>query len=398
MPKDKELKSTGIFGRMRHLFSEPENHKRGSFHAHMLSKLEDVPEDEDDLLRFFETKICATVPLLFEDDVRLSPDWKPDGNYLTNHPCARRYDVSSNLDHLTVDLNDVVLACQVHKKCTDYCLRKENGKRRCRFKAPWEVTTEPRLQRKQKPTEHHTNVSKTDVDESEDDDNRDMEFVPHRNHPLIANYSPWASLLWRANNDAQPIFSYYAAVKYVTKYVTKGDFDSSALHQLMSKKIASAEETGKHHVLKKLLRMINALHNERELSVQEAIGNAFRMDLRYNSQKTREIYITSDKPTYELKKNLAFKTAPHAAESNLIGASVAWLDYPFRSAKLNNVCLFEFVQNFTKIKETSHLEKQRHDPNNYFPFSEEHPQHPEYGSTMLHPNNTYAVNILPYNR
>jgi hypothetical protein len=120
------------------------------------------------------------------------------------------------------------------------------------------------------------------------------------------------------------------------------------------------------------------------------------MDLRFNSQRIREVYITSDKPAYELKRH-NLKTS-HSGNSNLMAASLAWMDYPFRSSQLKNVCLFEFVQNFTKIGHRSYFAKHNADPNNYFPFQEGHPQYETFGMTMLHPNKTFAVNILPYNR
>ncbi len=63
-PKDKSLKETGIFGRVECLFMEPETHKRGSYHNHILMKLSDVPQIShlDELTKFWDQRITATIP------------------------------------------------------------------------------------------------------------------------------------------------------------------------------------------------------------------------------------------------------------------------------------------------------------------------------------------------
>ena len=103
----------------------------------------------------------------------------------------------------------------------------------------------------------------------------------------MTNYSPWTLLLWRANNDIQAVFSYEAVIRYLLKYVTKGDFDSKHLHFILANAVQNASKDGKKRIEKKLMAMVNSLNNEREISIHEALATVLQIDLRYLSSVVR---------------------------------------------------------------------------------------------------------------
>lgn len=392
MPEDNRFKMTGIFGKVKHVFSEPENHKRGAYHAHSVAKLEDPPpvNDRTRLTAFWNTKIQATVPCYDAFDPRLGADWVNTKEFLDNHPCSRRYNTNATEKESLVELTDVVIACQFHRVCTEYCLRKtdKKKKRECRFKAPWPITDAAEI----KVSRTEKSSSFDNEDDVCDDLNFELEFLPRRNHPLISNYNPWTSLLWRGNNDVQVIFSYYAAVKYITKYITKGDYDSKALHGILAKAIENEKNTLRPDLLKKFLKLINSLHNEREISIHESLSHTLNINMRYSTMNVKELYVTGDKQTYELSK----KKSPSQESNTLLHASVCWIDYPNRDEGLNDISLYEMAKRYKKIKESSWSKLKRSSDDSFFPFMDTHPQASEGYGLVTNTTDT-VINILPYN-
>jgi hypothetical protein len=170
-PKDGK---PGIFGLVSSYFAEPENHKRGAFHSHSLISLQYKPSVLDPLsAEFWDKRVTAFVPKIYENDPRIYKDWIPDKAYLDHeHPCIRRWNINDSLDAIKNDLSDLMLTLQLHRKCSNYCLRK--GK--CRFNAPWNVTDVPFIDGVSTNSKEGFNDSKCC-------------FQPRRNHSLVSNFT-----------------------------------------------------------------------------------------------------------------------------------------------------------------------------------------------------------------
>jgi hypothetical protein len=197
---------------------------------------------------------------------------------LEYHPSSKRFDVNSDQTGIFEDLTDIVLATQFHR-CGSYCERQQSKYSNivtCRFAAPWKYDTSK-----------YPNGKPPQIIINDDESNASVVFSPNRNHFYISNYNPWTSLLWRANNDAQAIFSYDAVIKYLVKYVTKGDFDSKHLHSILARAVEKADKSGRDRIVKKLMCMVNSINNEREISIQECLASIMGIDLRYISSKVR---------------------------------------------------------------------------------------------------------------
>jgi hypothetical protein len=106
----------GVFGNVSNYYSEMENHKRGYFHNHSLTKLQSVPNGED-ALEMWNKIISANVPNIQENDPRLADDFIPSEQYLDEHPCSFRFDFNNATTEEDVmnDLRDVVAATQIHR-------------------------------------------------------------------------------------------------------------------------------------------------------------------------------------------------------------------------------------------------------------------------------------------
>lgn len=83
-----------------------------------------------------------------------------------------------------------------------------------------------------------------------------------------------------------------------------GDYDSKLLHGLIAKALDKDWDdlTLKDRVHVKLVRMMNALLNEREISLHENIAYAIGLSLKEKSFNFMEVFINESKPVVALKK------------------------------------------------------------------------------------------------
>jgi hypothetical protein len=236
-----------------------------------------MAENPEEMIEFWSKRISALIPCLDFNDERISYGYAFSGDQLDDHPCSRRMDLNATREELYQDLHEVVISTQIHK-CGNYCDRvnakHKNSGPRCRFDFPRQMDLQ------KYPIEQPAQFIRNPKDGSAEDD---MIFIPARNHAYVSNYNPWTSLLWRANNDIQAIFSYHAVIRYLVKYVTKGDFDTKHLHTILANAVKKADDAGKNRKSNKLITLVNAMNNEREISVQEALANITRTNLRYLS-------------------------------------------------------------------------------------------------------------------
>lgn len=378
---------SGIFGHVVNYFAEPENHKRGSYHAHTVSRIYTAASTEEEKIAFWKDKIVAMIPGHRQNepgappanvDPRLQASYMNTEDDLDNHPSAKRYDLNSSPIATAQDLRALVISNNFHKSCSEYCLVKNphGGSRTCRLNAPWDLNPQAC---------YKDNVKA-----------KTRDFHPQRNHERISPYSPWCSLLWRANNDAQVISSYYAATKYITKYITMGDFDSKVLHAIMAKAIGRVDDgplLDRDKRLKKLVKLMNSLSNERETSLHESIANILRINLRLCTMTIRDLYVTTQVPTVELQMTTGARG--HLA-STVIPSSEAWIDYPFRHLDLINLSLWTVMQSFEKRTARNH--ERSGSRRTLFEFRDEHPEQATAGYVEMSRSRFRYLILLPYNR
>jgi hypothetical protein len=354
----------GIYGIVECEYIEPENHSRGDYHTHSIKKLRHVPDVADtvEFKKFWDSRCTAFIPDLDVSDKRLTTSYVPTIEDLNNHPSTRRADLTKTNQQMDEDFADMVLSVQLHKSHdTSYCLRldKTTKKLKCRFDAPWPVMDE-------------SDISMTDS----------KKFMPRRNHEAISNCNYWTTLVYRANNNVQVIFSYEAAIRYIAKYMAKGDFKDQRVLEVM-KKILDDTELGQEEVWKRLCQFVNSMSYEREIPLQESVGNVLSLRLRHCSDTIREVYITSEKPTKELARVANLDDNSSAC---LIQVSTLYIDYPMRPHSLIHVSSWTFLRCFEKRLRSGFA---------CFDFKAEHPQVTSHVLVKLDVRFWRVINILP---
>ena len=124
---------------MEFLFTEPETHKRGSFHTHSLGKIAHVPNltDNDchELIEFWAKRNSANVPFLDETDKRLGYGYKCSVFDLEEHPCSKRMNINGDENETIKDLHNVVRSTQL-LSCGSYCEHKNKNQKQQQTQLP----------------------------------------------------------------------------------------------------------------------------------------------------------------------------------------------------------------------------------------------------------------------
>ena len=80
----------------------------------------------------------------------------------------------------------------------------------------------------------------------------------------INNYNPFILKLWKANTDLQYVTSPYAAIAYITSYITKDEREVGTVLQAVSKEMQN------QNVSQQMKKVAYAFSNARNVSAQEA--------------------------------------------------------------------------------------------------------------------------------
>ena len=134
------------------------------------------------------------------------------------HPCRKKFQDIPN-SQLENDYIDLLNTVQRHTHCsTSYCLKRkqENSELQCRFKFPFDLCHQTRLEFEPVNSKDKTSKYKAKI-------------VTKRNDPRLNNHQRTQFQGWRANCDVQIIIDQHACVEYLTKYAAKGEPKSPML-------------------------------------------------------------------------------------------------------------------------------------------------------------------------
>ncbi|XP_034255201.1 uncharacterized protein LOC117653547 isoform X2 [Thrips palmi] len=286
---------------------------RGSPHIHGIFWIENAPdvtnilqkteEEQQEIIQYFNDLVTAFHP---------NQD-QPPGNI---HPCRK---LLSEVQDLDQDLAELLNKVQRHTICSEqYCIRKckKTHKKKCRFKFPQEEQNEAKI-----------GLSETG----------NAEFIPRRNDTRLNKYNPYIAQTWRANTDVAPVISKQALINYLAKYISKSEYRSDHLKELMQI-INSASDRNKNAKSAVQSLYIKAC-SERDFSAQETCHLLMGLKL-YSSGKRDFVTIGfSDNEEWRLLRN-----------NN--DASSFMEKYQARSEALDAKCLWNVAKNYKLPNET----------------------------------------------
>ncbi|KAK3932375.1 ATP-dependent DNA helicase [Frankliniella fusca] len=214
---------------------------RGSSHVHGVAWLKNAPDirnlnseqDKEEALNYFSKLISCQNP-----DLSFRPN--------LIHPCSRNL---SDVDDLADDLAELVNRVQRHTCSRNYCLKKRNRVLRdCRFGFPKDLKEEPEI--------------------TETEDGHDIAF--DRNDQYVNNFNPWVLQTWRSNMDFSPIVSERILYKYIAKYASKCEYNSTD-YSVVLKDLFDRNQFEDEHCKKVIRKLLVQTCAEHDYSAQEVI-------------------------------------------------------------------------------------------------------------------------------
>lgn len=126
-------------------------------------------------------------------------------------------------------------------------------------------------------------------------------FAPARNDPLLNNYNPAFTMGWLANIDVTPCTDQEAVLYYVAKYCTKAEIKTVKLDKLM--KDLRPHISSKNPMGSLVIKFMNKLIGERDISAQEACHLLLQLDLTNSSRLVGNMDV---RPLEKLTRALLF--------------------------------------------------------------------------------------------
>lgn len=136
--------------------------------------------------------------------------------------------------------------------------------------------------------------------------------------------------------DLQFVVSPYAAIHYITSYVTKDEREMGLVLQLVTKEMRNV------HISKQMNKVADAFANSRAVSAQEAVYRLLGVPLYYSSFKT--VWIPTGYPQQRIRilKSQSQLAAMEDDEPDIFLSNL--LDrYAARPVALADLCLAEFA-------------------------------------------------------
>ena len=187
----------------------------------------------------------------------------------------------------------------------------------------------------------------------------------------INNYNACILLCWKANMDLQFVISPYAAIHYITSYVTKDEREMGLILQCVSKEMKNL------NISKQMNKVADAFASSRNVSAQEAVYRLLSLPLYVSNFKT--IWIPTGFPHQRVRilKTQALITAMEDDEPDIFVANL--LDrYAARPAVLDSLCLAEFAMWY----EVSHS-REPDDSSDFTPAADTHHEVQDLPSSEL---------------
>ncbi|PPQ81895.1 hypothetical protein CVT24_009316 [Panaeolus cyanescens] len=395
---DMERSENGILGKTSAYYGCVEAQGRGSLHCHMMVWLDGSLEPsalkkrilDDD--RFREEFVHYLESVIWTD-VPSDPLQGQQTLYSTQHPCKLRppdaslFNAQRNLFHH--DLHYLVEACQRHVH-TDTCFKYSNGSRSesdCRFNLgaqsaqPFTIIIEETGEIKLK------HVDGT-----------------------INNFNPIFLCAMRCNMDIKFIGSGTCAkalLYYITDYITKSPLKAhvafSALETAIDRIGRLNEDLSVLFDPSKVLLHKSAfsLLSRQELSAQQVAMALLKLNDHYTSHRFRTFYwlellnrtfsndaneidnLFDDSPDTEHGDEVhtdpnEYDVEVDADDDGVVFKKASFLDdYRYRSERLADICLWEFIAQYARVRKTApaSTERPRNSSTNiFYNFKDGHPQ------------------------
>ena len=414
----------GVFGEVDAYYGTVEAQGRGTLHFHSMIWLKNFPGNEEleirlkspcfrkKLTEYLDSIISASLPDLPEDLINT----KPQGDYLTTDPS---FSVSSK--EFKHHVHTIQNQAMIHKHAATCFKGIDPNKCRFNFDVPKELAEE-------------TTISKKG------------DIKLKRNHGMLNQGNPFILFATKSNMDVQFMLNSNdarSAALYITKYITKDDSKSKNLAALLGlarntiarrKKFEEDEdkqgsddekdtEVRNENVKftpddtrRVFINVFGQSNNFSEMSAPQAASYILGTKDRYTSHSFKPLFIGnflgamnnldfdaevddgnhSDNVYHNKQQDFDINVNGERKECSL---SNQYIDYVFRSPRLWNVSLYEFVARYHKIKagkkkwvwknELDELDSSPSSasttgsfssPSNdkYYPFTLEHPGHNEF--------------------
>ena len=194
-------------------------------------KNKDVPSYFNKIIdegKFAEYKIVSFVDAVI-CTINPSDDFENFELPQNSHPCSKKFnELIKNKETIwSIELAELLGACQRHTRCTYYCLRKQkNGTLKCKW-FPKELSD-------------HTFIT---FDDSKGPDKIKVKLVTKRNDPKLNNFNTLQISAFRGNCDIQAVLDRRACCEYVCSYISKHGKDSKKKKDIMNKIILNMKES-----------------------------------------------------------------------------------------------------------------------------------------------------------
>ncbi len=166
----------------------------------------------------------------------------------------------------------------------------------------------------------------------------------------INNYNPAILKAWRGNMDLQFITDPYSCIVYITSYMLKSE---RAMSELLRK---VAKESSHDEVREQLRKLGSAFLNHREISAQEAAYRLLSLPLKQATLTITFINTTPKEKRVSMMKPLSVILEMASDDEDVFCLNMVDR-YSARPQHLENLCLAEFVANYTNDRKDSGAEE-----------------------------------------
>ena len=325
---------------------------RGSPHAHTLFWIKDAPKlgysQEDNVKLFIDKYVSCSFP---DTDEELSNLVESLQVHHHSQSCRRktgcRYNYPKPPPPSTLITHEPQDKCQQH---IDFAVK---------------VLTRVKevLQKKDLPTDVTLNELLTVAHVTIDDYTKALSISKFGQSVILKRqpyeqtvncYSPAVLKAWQANMDIQYVVNAYACVMYIASYVLKAE---KGMGELLKQ---AAKELQQGNTRQQLNKLGSVFLMNREVSAQEAVYRVLSMPLRRCSRTT--IFLNTDHKDSRDSLLLPFTQLQKLEDNdenvyckNIINR------YAARPEKLEQICLTEFVSNYTYKREMNNDVTQHED-------------------------------------
>ncbi|KAI0536658.1 hypothetical protein GGR58DRAFT_380467 [Xylaria digitata] len=166
---------------------------------------------------------------------------------------------------------------------------------------------------------------------------RHWNYVAQRNDERLNSYNPAISLGWLANTNISPCCDYAAAVNYMAKYCSKAETMTKSYQDLIQEILPRISD--RRPLLSLVMKMMNKLVGERDMSSQEIMHMLFNLPLQQSSRTAQSVDCRAEE----------FQPHQYIAEGGEVSHGNSLLEkYKKRPVNIGNLAAVTYFQWLTK--------------------------------------------------